>query len=277
MAWTRRLTAVAALITSWALLAAPGVVVHAAVNDHEDRVPGSGGAPWGAAFVMAVFAAYVFRRFVAPPRGGRKFRSMAEGVGVLVVGAYALGFLLATSGPTDPYVSGLIASAVCLLAGSLRRAPAATGRRPRPGRGKPTTGRRPSGGGPPRRRATSGPTRTGRPARVPRPTPGSAPSPGQIWFASVPFDDVSEAKDRPCLVVGTGPRGVNILKITSQDKSGRPEYIRMPVAGWDPSATHDSWLELDRPRRIARSAFRRPLGVCDEGVWRQVTHHHNLR
>src|SRR4051794_19848353 len=97
-----------------------------------------------------------------------------------------------------------------------------------------------------------------RTAAVP-PTPagrGGRPAPGQIWYAAVPFDEGDDAKDRPCLVVRVGPRGAEVLKITSRDQSTRDRYIRIPTKTWDPSADHRSWLETRPLRTIGHSAFR---------------------
>jgi PemK-like, MazF-like toxin of type II toxin-antitoxin system len=118
-----------------------------------------------------------------------------------------------------------------------------------------------------------------RTAAVP-PTPvgrGGRPAPGQIWYAAVPFDEGDDAKDRPCLVVRVGPRGAEVLKITSRDQSARDRYIRIPTTTWDPGADHRSWLETRPLRPIGHSAFRRPLGVCDTRVWARITRAHRVR
>ncbi|HEU5470698.1 MAG TPA: hypothetical protein VFV67_08590 [Actinophytocola sp.] len=93
--------------------------------------------------------------------------------------------------------------------------------------------------------------RRAKPAAPSRPAPGSfrgraEPAPGHVWFAEVPFDDVPGAKDRPCLVVRTFAHHAEVLKITSVDKRGRSEYVRIPTATWDRRADRDSWLELPR-------------------------------
>ncbi|MEU8133915.1 hypothetical protein, partial [Streptodolium elevatio] len=121
-AWRRRLTAVVALIAAWALLAAPGTVVHAAVNDRDDQVAGAGGVPWSVASAMAAVGAYVFWRYVVVPRGGRDFRGLAVGSIALVAGAFVVGFAVAAIDPANAYAGGLIASAICLAAGALSRA-----------------------------------------------------------------------------------------------------------------------------------------------------------
>ncbi|MGC0418984.1 type II toxin-antitoxin system PemK/MazF family toxin [Embleya sp. AB8] len=112
----------------------------------------------------------------------------------------------------------------------------------------------------------------------PVPTGRSArPVPGQIWWASVPFDEGDAAKDRPCLVVRVGPRGAEVLKITSRDQSARDRYLRLPTETWDPGASHRSWLETRPLRNIGHDAFRRPAGVCDRRVWSRISRAHRVR
>ncbi|MYV98314.1 type II toxin-antitoxin system PemK/MazF family toxin [Streptomyces sp. SID3343] len=118
-----------------------------------------------------------------------------------------------------------------------------------------------------RQRTAAAPTPAGR---------GGRPAPGQIWFAAVPFDEGDDAKDRPCLVVRVGPRGAEVLKITSRDQSARDRYIRIPTKTWDPDADHRSWLETQPLRTIGHSAFRRPLGVCDKRIWTRIARTHRV-
>lgn len=111
------------------------------------------------------------------------------------------------------------------------------------------------------------PRRTG---PVPEPAPGSRPRPGQIWFAYVPFEEGHDGKDRPCLVLRCGPRAVEVLKITSQDKSRFPrQYRALRLPGED---GRQSWLQLEGPRRIGYDAFRRPVGVSPGDAWDEVSH-----
>ncbi|MCF2527718.1 type II toxin-antitoxin system PemK/MazF family toxin [Yinghuangia soli] len=226
------------LVAVWLLLAVPGAVVSAALHDRMADLPGSGSSPWAVAAVAGYVGAFILTGFVAPWGSESAWsRRTASRAAVVAGGAFGAGLAASLLGPVNPYAAGLAAGALtCVVAWAAARL------------------------------LDRGPART-----LPRPTPGSAPQPGQIWFAAVPFDDSAQVKDRPCLVVGRTRRGIRVLKITSQDKSGRPDYVRMPVAGWDTAAKHDSWLELTPRRTVARSAFRRPLGVCDRHVWAQVT------
>ncbi|MFI9642112.1 type II toxin-antitoxin system PemK/MazF family toxin [Micromonospora sp. NPDC051925] len=139
--------------------------------------------------------------------------------------------------------------------------------------GRPSSGgrrTRPERGTPPRNRV--------RPTAPPRPrTPTGTPRPGDIWWADVPFHDGAGSKVRPCLVLRADDRGGEVLKITSQDKSGRDDHVPIPTRGWDPDADHDSWLDLAEPLRIPADAFSRRAGSCDPTLWRQVQRLHGRR
>ncbi|GHE36496.1 hypothetical protein GCM10017673_43890 [Streptosporangium violaceochromogenes] len=106
----------------------------------------------------------------------------------------------------------------------------------------------------------------------PDPTWNSRPNPGQIWWALVPFSDMPGGKVRPCLVVRTHRQSVEVLKITSQDKSHQINCVSIPTARWDPRARKDSWLDLEDTYFIHDGDFRRRAGVCDDGTWSTVTH-----
>ncbi|WP_436758224.1 type II toxin-antitoxin system PemK/MazF family toxin [Streptosporangium sp. V21-05] len=108
----------------------------------------------------------------------------------------------------------------------------------------------------------------------PDPAWQSRPRPGDIWWAGVPFADGSGGKVRPCLVIRTHPAGVEVLKITSQDKSHRMNCVSIPTAHWDRRARKDSWLDLDAPYFIDDHDFRRRAGTCDDGTWSLVRRRH---
>ncbi|WP_221327333.1 hypothetical protein [Actinoplanes sp. L3-i22] len=97
------------------------------------------------------------------------------------------------------------------------------------------------------------------------------PKPGQIWFADVPFEEsAGESKDRPVLVLRSAGRQAEILKITSQDKSGHPEfYLFLPHAKWRRVLSKDSWLEL-RPQKLDYHRFRDQRGLARFGTLRIV-------
>jgi mRNA-degrading endonuclease toxin of MazEF toxin-antitoxin module len=125
-------------------------------------------------------------------------------------------------------------------------------------------------------RRRRGPTR-GRPVTpVPPPRPGwrGRPAPGEIWWADVPYQDGEGSKIRPCLVLRTGAGGSAVLKITSQDQRTRDRHLRLPTAGWDARADHDSWLDLRSTYQLSVAAFRRRAGVVDTRSWRAVRRAH---
>jgi hypothetical protein len=124
-----------------------------------------------------------------------------------------------------------------------------------------------------RRRPTRG--RPVTPVAPPRPGLRGRPAPGEIWWADVPYQDGAGSKIRPCLVLRTGPGGSAVLKITSQDQSARVSHLRLPTAGWDPRAEHDSWLDLRGPYQLRGSAFQRRAGVVDARSWKAVRRSHS--
>ncbi|MGB2567482.1 type II toxin-antitoxin system PemK/MazF family toxin [Micromonospora citrea] len=141
-------------------------------------------------------------------------------------------------------------------------------------------GGRPSDGGGDRARPQRGtpPRDRARPTAPPRPrTPTGTPRPGEIWWADVPYADGSGSKVRPCLVLRADDRGAEVLKITSQDKSGRDDHVRIPTGDWDPDADHDSWLDLAEPLSVPLDDFSRRAGSCDPELWRQVRRLHGRR
>src|SRR2546421_3878970 len=108
----------------------------------------------------------------------------------------------------------------------------------------------------------------------PRPGWRARPAPGEIWWADVPYQDGNGSKVRPCLVLRTGRGGSAVLKITSQDQSARGAHLRLPTAGWDPRADHDSWLDLRSPYQLRQASFQRRAGVVDARSWKAVCRTH---
>ncbi|HEY0188398.1 MAG TPA: type II toxin-antitoxin system PemK/MazF family toxin [Cellulomonas sp.] len=84
-----------------------------------------------------------------------------------------------------------------------------------------------------------------------------APRPGEVWFALVPFEDGTGAKDRPVLVLAIDTRTCTIARLTSQDQDARRDYARVPPGV--PGLRRSSWVSL-RPQALDRSAFRRRIG-----------------
>ncbi|MFG2102699.1 type II toxin-antitoxin system PemK/MazF family toxin [Micromonospora echinaurantiaca] len=154
-----------------------------------------------------------------------------------------------------------------------RRAPAGRSDSPGPG------GRPGARGGPGRPGARPGrgapPGSPGRATAAPRPrgadrAPDGAPRPGDIWWADVPYADGTGSKVRPCLVLRVDGRSAEVLKITSQDKSGRDDHVRIPTRDWDRGAEHDSYLDIGDPIRVPLPAFEDRAGPCDPTLWRHL-------
>jgi hypothetical protein len=89
------------------------------------------------------------------------------------------------------------------------------------------------------------------------------PSSGDIWWADVPFARGEGSKLRPCLVLRRGRDGIEVLKITSQDKSHRRDHVVIPTRRWDARADHDSYLNLAEPIVVRPAAFHRRAGTAD--------------
>jgi hypothetical protein len=108
---------------------------------------------------------------------------------------------------------------------------------------------------------------------VPRPRvapPSHDPQPGEIWWGEVEFRQGDGAKDRPFLVLRTHPTQLEILQITSQDKSDRADHIPFWAESDDPYAVTDGWLEL-RVRVFDRSDLRRQdPSHCPDRIWYRV-------
>jgi mRNA-degrading endonuclease toxin of MazEF toxin-antitoxin module len=100
------------------------------------------------------------------------------------------------------------------------------------------------------------------------------PQPGDIWWADVPFRDGEGGKVRPCVVLRTHRRRVDVQRITSQDKSDRSDHLRIPTRDWDPKATHDSYVDLSEPFRLADRAFSRKAGRIAAAPWKAVREQH---
>lgn len=103
------------------------------------------------------------------------------------------------------------------------------------------------------------------------------PSPGQVWWATMPFSDGSGFKKRPCLVVRTHPRGVDVLKITSQDKSHIRDCIPISNETWYKHVRQSgSWLDLSLTYHLDDHAFHELLATrCDSTAWSRVRQRHS--
>jgi hypothetical protein len=103
---------------------------------------------------------------------------------------------------------------------------------------------------------------------------GHRPGAGEIWWADVPFRDTDEQKTRPCLVLRAQGGRIQVLKITSQDKSHRDDHVQIPTRAWDRSAAYDSFLDLSSPIPVAPRAFRNLAGTVDAVTWARVRARH---
>lgn len=127
---------------------------------------------------------------------------------------------------------------------------------------RPGASERPSSR-PPARPSSSGPgRRTGAPSRLPEPR--------EIWWATVPFDDGTGAKDRPCLVLHRGAHSAIVLKITSKHHAELPGVIPLPPGTVGDRDHRASWLETDESREVPFTDFRRRVGAVDPQLWTRV-------
>jgi mRNA-degrading endonuclease toxin of MazEF toxin-antitoxin module len=100
--------------------------------------------------------------------------------------------------------------------------------------------------------------------------PPRLPEPREIWWALVPFEDGTGAKDRPCLVLRRGARTATVLKITSKHHAERPGVLALPPGTVGDRARRASWLETDEPREVALADFRRRVGAVQPQLWARV-------
>ncbi len=95
---------------------------------------------------------------------------------------------------------------------------------------------------------------------------GARPLPGEVWLAMVPLrEDPKQQLRHYCVVLGTGSGGARVAQITSKDKDGRRDHIRIPNDGWDEVSGRPHWVEIGRePRVVPYREFlkTRPQGRC---------------
>ncbi|MET8947769.1 type II toxin-antitoxin system PemK/MazF family toxin [Streptomyces sp. NPDC004542] len=118
------------------------------------------------------------------------------------------------------------------------------------------------------------PRRRTRPPGRPEGFHGQAvrPHPGDIWWASVPFEDGPGGKDRPCLVLAVRGNRATVAKITSKYHDERAGVIPLPPGSVGDAHGRPSFLETDELRHVAVWDFRRRVGVVDPVLWDQVRH-----
>ncbi|WP_405700165.1 hypothetical protein [Streptomyces sp. NBC_00069] len=103
---------------------------------------------------------------------------------------------------------------------------------------------------------------------------GARPRPGEVWLAMVPLrEDPKRQLRHYCVVLATGPDGARVAQITSKDKDGRRDHVRIPNHGWDEVSGRPHWVEIGRePRVVPHRKFlkSRPQGPCPDAVWSQL-------
>ncbi len=88
----------------------------------------------------------------------------------------------------------------------------------------------------------------------------------------MPFEDVSAAKDRPCLVLAVRGGSALVAKITSRYHDERPGVIPLRPGTVGDAQGRPSFLETDELREVAVADFRRRAGTADPLLWDQVRH-----
>jgi hypothetical protein len=286
----------AAMLPLSTLTAMVLIIVGVAPGFQSQHEFGTGDVPTLITFLLiAVFIALIRALVRAPREPVTAARLRVQGF-LLVAECLGGGLLAATTG-ADAVSAGLAGAGLSvgvtgfLIAGWLQtlpkpqRAPEEPHARPAPRGTQRPPGTQSTRTRPPRRSPSRPSAPRSRPARRPESVPPAphffpgttAPAPRQIWFADVPFDDDTGSKVRPCLVMRTSTHHAEVLKITSVNKSHRDEYVRLPVASWDPKADHDSWLELSPLREVPYYDFRRYAGWCDSQAWKPAAEANGIR
>lgn len=80
----------------------------------------------------------------------------------------------------------------------------------------------------------------------------------------MPYEEADgRGKDRPVLVVAAEPSGsVLAVALTSQEHTGRPEYLPIGTGDWD-GRRRPSFVRLDRVFRVQQSGMRREAAALD--------------
>ncbi|MEV7526105.1 hypothetical protein [Streptomyces sp. NPDC091371] len=103
---------------------------------------------------------------------------------------------------------------------------------------------------------------------------GARPVPGEVWLAMVPLrEDPKQELRHYCVVLATGRGFAEVAQITSKDKDGRRDHIRIPNDGWDEVSGRPHWVEIGRePRTVRYRGFlrSRPQGRCPDAVFAQL-------
>lgn len=89
-------------------------------------------------------------------------------------------------------------------------------------------------------------------------------APHEVWWAQVRFEDSAETKDRPCLILATRRGRAKVLMFTSQDQSGRSNYVPVPPGMW--RHPKQSFLRTDRVIDLKLTDLRRRECVADDAL-----------
>lgn len=111
--------------------------------------------------------------------------------------------------------------------------------------------------------------RSGRPPRGAKRISG-VPARGEVWWASVPFEDRPGAKDRPCLVLSVRGRTATVAKITSRAHAELPGVFALPEGTVDDPAGRQSYLQSTELRDVPLPDFRRRAGALDRRFMKRL-------
>ncbi|MGW6913261.1 hypothetical protein ACWGB8_05470 [Kitasatospora sp. NPDC054939] len=101
---------------------------------------------------------------------------------------------------------------------------------------------------------------------------GTQPRPGEVWLAMVPYRETAQSARHYCVIVRTHAQHAEVLQITSKDKDGRSDHIRMGTEGWN-SSGRPCWVEAGRPpRQVRYDDFlnNHPQGPCPPRTWTMI-------
>jgi mRNA-degrading endonuclease toxin of MazEF toxin-antitoxin module len=118
-----------------------------------------------------------------------------------------------------------------------------------------------------------GRARSGRPSRRAarnRSTTVRIPARGEVWWASVPYEDKPGAKDRPCLVLSVRGQTARVAKITSRSHAELPGVIALPEGTVDDPAGRRSYLQSTELRDVPLPDFRRHAGSLDPRIMKRL-------
>ncbi|QES47220.1 hypothetical protein DEJ50_04605 [Streptomyces venezuelae] len=103
---------------------------------------------------------------------------------------------------------------------------------------------------------------------------GRPPLAGQIWVAMVPLrEDPTQELRHYCVIVKPRLLHAEVLQITSKNKDGRRDFIRLPNDGWHKNKDKAHWVEFgQQPRKVKYTRFlaNRPQGRCPTPAWQQL-------